>query len=662
MSEIYENPTLSPDPVQESYEGAPQRAPSQAKSNEASELSLSLARAKKALLDHQQKDGHWCFELEADCTIPAEYILMMHFLDEIEPPLQKKLGHYILDKQQSDGGWPLYYGGHFDISCSVKCYYALKLAGHDPQAPYMLKAKEAILKHGGAAKCNVFTRITLAYFQQVPWRGVPFLPVETLLLPKWFPFHHYKVSYWSRTVMVPLLILCSLKAQAKNPTQTNIHELFITPPDQEKKYFPIRSQFNRVFIGLDRIGKKLEFTIPRFIRKRAIKKAEEWMIQRLNGEHGLGAIFPAKINAYKALILLGYDKNHTYVKDAKNALKKLIVERGDMAYCQPCFSPVWDTSLCCLVLQENIQSQAEKKAFEDACVWLKEKQITEHRGDWVFRRPHIESGGWPFQFQNDYYPDLDDTAVAALSLLKVKNPKAYTFSIGRAANWIVGMQSKNGGFASFEVDNTHEYLNEIPFADHGALLDPPTCDVSARCVMFLAHLGRPSDKKVIQQCIQYLIDTQEDNGSWFGRWGTNYIYGTWTVLSAFEALNMSPKTPFIQKAIRWLKDSQHLDGGWGEDNASYFDDDPQKKTQNLSTTSFQTALALLGLMAMGEHHSPHVKRGIDYLLKHQKEDGFWDEPWFTAPGFPRVFYLKYHGYSKYFPLWALNKYQKLTQG
>ena len=617
-------------------------------------LHCAIIKAQDALLALQHPDGYWCFELEADCTIPAEYIIMTHFLDEIDEELEKKIAVYLRAHQCDHGGWPLFYGGDFDISCSVKAYFALKLAGDSPDAPHMLRARKAILEHGGAACANVFTRITLALFGEVPWRAVPFIPVEIVLLPQWFPFHLSKVSYWSRTVMIPLFILCTLKARAKNPKRVHIQELFITPPEQEKRYFPISSPINRIFCGLDKVGRFIEPVIPDRLRQYALKRAEEWIIKRLNGTDGLGAIFPAMVNALEALICLGYPKDHPYCVDARQALKNLLVIGEESAYCQPCVSPVWDTCLAGMALLEAANNVPTDKILS-AMDWLRGKQVLDEPGDWSRDRPGLRGGGWAFEFNNPYYPDLDDSAAVAWALY-MTGEKRYQESVRRAVEWISGMQSKNGGFASYEVNNTYYYLNEIPFADHKALLDPPTSDVSGRCATLLA-LSAPEERKVLSACLDFLRREQEPNGSWFGRWGTNYIYGTWSVLVALEAGGDRPDEPHIQRAVAWLKEVQQPDGGWGETCHTY--SDPSLAGKGCKSTSFQTAWAMLGLMAAGEWKSSEVRRGAEWLIGRQREDGLWKDKEFTAPGFPRVFYLKYHGYDKYFPLWALARYRNL---
>jgi squalene-hopene/tetraprenyl-beta-curcumene cyclase len=620
-------------------------------------LELAIQHAVNALHGLQHPDGYWCFELEADCTIPAEYILMMHYMDEIDEPLQKKLAAYLRARQGNDGGWPLYYGGGAEISCSVKVYYALKLAGDNPDLPHMVKARETILRLGGASRANVFTRITLAVFAQVPWRAVPFLPVECVLLPSWFPFHLSKVSYWSRTVMVPLFILYTFKARARNPKQVSIRELFVTDPWQETKYFPHHSALNSAFLILDRLGLRLEPLIPRGLRRRAIRKAEAWMVERLNGEDGLGAIFPAMVNAYEALDLLGYPADHPLRLQQRQAIKNLLVTKGEIVYCQPCVSPVWDTAWACIALQ-HVGNRRSDTAIKKAFHWLAEKQLLDEAQDWGFNRPHVRGGGWPFQFKNSYYPDLDDTAAVAYAMNE-SGDKTYEDAVQRAAKWICGMQCSNGGFASFDADNDHTYLNEIPFADHGALLDPATEDVSGRCVMLLARLANtPRYRAALNKCLQYLSRSQEPDGAWYGRWGTNYIYGTWSVLTGLEEAGMGGECEAVSRAAAWLDSVQRADGGWGEGCDTYFD--PSKRGRAERSTSFHTAWALLGLMSAGEVGSESVKRGIRFLLRTQQPTGFWSDPEFNAPGFPRVFYLKYHGYDKYFPLLALARYRNLA--
>lgn len=623
----------------------------------ATTLDNGITKARSALLALQQEDGHWCLPLEADCTIPAEYILMMHFMDELNAKLEYKLANFIRAQQATDdhGGWSLYYGGDFDMSCSVKSYYALKLAGDSSDAAHMVQARATILEHGGAARANIFTRLMLAMYRQIPWRGVPFVPAEIMMLPRWFPFHLSKVAYWSRTVMVPLSILCTLKAKAVNPRNVHVRELFTIDPEKEKNYFPVRTPLNRALLYVERLGSMLEPLIPSFVRRKALRMAEQWMLERLNGKNGLGAIFPAIVNAYESLALLGYDYNHPYRQQCRQALQDLLVDEGERAWCQPCVSPVWDTVLACLALQED--KQADKEPVRRALDWVVPLQVLDEPGDWRDNRPSLPGGGWAFQYANPHYPDLDDTAAAAWALQQA-DTETYRVSLTRAADWLAGMQSSNGGFAAFDIDNAYYYLNEIPFADHGALLDPPSSDVTARCVGFLALHGEARHQDTVKRGLDFLFSEQEITGAWFGRWGSNYIYGTWSVLEGLRLAQVDTDHIAIRRSVQWLKSVQRPDGGWGEGNDTYFD--PQRAGQFEASTSFQTAWALLGLMAAGEENSIAVHRGIAYLLRTQTDAGSWQEPWFTAPGFPKVFYLKYHGYSKYFPLWALARYRSLA--
>jgi len=626
---------------------------------EANRLSGAVRGAIDSLVAQRRDDGHWRFELEADCTIPAEYILMMHFVDEIDEHLEHRIARYLRRWQNEDGGWPLYSGGFSDVSCSVKAYYALKLVGDSPEAEHMRRARALILSRGGAARVNVFTRIALAQFAQVPWRAVPFMPVEALLFPSWFPVDLSKISYWSRTVTVPLLILYSYRMEAVNPRGIGVRELFLRAPEEEDSYFPVWSKTNRLFLLLDRIGRAVEPWIPRAIRRLATRRAEAWFTERLNGTDGLGGIFPAMVNAYEAMICLGYERDHPDRRQAAEALRGLLVIRADEAYCQPCLSPVWDTVLATLALQETGEDDATAAA-ERALDWLGERQVTEPIGDWRTKRPAVPAGGWAFQYNNPHYPDLDDTAAIGWAFTRAADSPERREILRRTADWLAGMQSKNGGFAAFDADNDYYYLNEIPFADHGALLDPPTEDVSARVLALLGRLQRSADARVRARCLAYLQASQRSDGPWYGRWGTNYIYGTWSVLSALEQAGVDMQQAWIRRAADWLEARQQSDGGWGEANDSY--DDPALAGRAERSTAHHTAWALLGLMAAGRADTTAVRRGVNWLIEQQAEHGGWDESWFNAPGFPRVFYLRYYGYPLFFPLWALARYRNERTG
>jgi squalene-hopene/tetraprenyl-beta-curcumene cyclase len=695
------------------------------------QLDRAIDRATSALLARQHQDGHWLFELEADATIPAEYVLLRHYLGEpVDAALEAKIAVYLRRIQGAHGGWPLFADGDLDVSATVKAYFALKMIGDAVDAPHMRRAREALRERGGAERANVFTRIMLALFCFIPWRAVPVMPVEIMLLPKWFPFHLDKISYWSRTVIVPLLVLMAKKPLARNAKNVRIDELFVAPPatlgpatrapQQKASWF----WFFRI---VDNVLRTAEPLFPKRTRCRAIDRAVAWVTERLNGEDGLGAIFPAMANSVMMFDALGIGGNDPRRAIARRSVEKLLVVHGDEAYCQPCVSPIWDTGLVCHTLLEVGSERATEQARK-GLDWLVPQQILDVRGDWIARRPALRPGGWAFQYANPHFPDVDDTAVVAMAMdrfQKVAGRQDYADSLARATEWIIGMQSRNGGWGAFDADNEYYYLNNIPFADHGALLDPPTDDVTARCLSMLTQLGdtilpraagkgdhlakqdggrgasaaensvslapppprfavadaprrrssnerRPQtayapspvplrstgeESAAAERAIAYLRRTQLADGSWYGRWGMNYIYGAWSVLSALNAAGIDPEAPEIRKAVRWLEAIQNADGGWGEDGTSYKLD--YRGYERAPSTASQTAWAVLGLLAAGEIESAAVTRGIGYLIEKQGLDGFWQEPRYTATGFPRVFYLRYHGYSKFFPLWALARYRNL---
>jgi squalene-hopene/tetraprenyl-beta-curcumene cyclase len=632
-------------------------------------LQRSITLALDALLADQKPDGHWVYELEADATIPAEYVLMVHYLGEqADVVLEAKLGRYLRRIQNADGGWPLFHAGAFDVSASVKAYFALKMIGDATDAPHMARAREMIRSHGGAETSNVFTRTLLALFGVVPWRAVPVMPVEITLLPRWFPFHLSKVSYWARTVITPLLVLSALKPLARNPRGVGIDELFVRPPGQTGSLpkAPHQSRFWFTFFSaVDAVLRVVEPHFPKRMRQRAIDRAAEFVRERLNGEDGLGAIFPAMVNAVEMFHVLGVSPASAELATARHAIDKLLVIKADEAYCQPCASPVWDTALISHALLETGDATAIA-AVQRGLEWLRPLQILDTRGDWIVRRPDVRPGGWAFQYANPHYPDVDDTAVVVMAMHRAAalEPKLdYRESMARATEWVIGMQSSDGGWGAFEPENTQLYLNNIPFSDHGALLDPPTADVSGRCLSMLAQLdGRPTapgDGSAAARALAYVLADQEDDGSWYGRWGMNYIYGTWTALCALNAAGVAPDAPAMQRAANWLLAIQNPDGGWGEDGTSYKLD--YHGYEAATSTASQTAWALLGLMAAGAVDDPALERGIAWLVDRQGYDGLWQEPHYTATGFPRVFYLRYHGYSKYFPLWAMARYRNLKQ-
>jgi squalene-hopene/tetraprenyl-beta-curcumene cyclase len=633
------------------------------------DLDRHIDAARDALLACQRPDGHWLFELEADATIPAEYVLLRHHLAEpVDPVLEAKIGNYLRRIQGKHDGWPLFQDGVFDMSATVKAYFALKMIGDDPQADHMRRARDAIRARGGAEASNVFTRCMFALYGIVPWRAVPAMPIEIMLLPKWFPFHLDKISYWSRTVIVPLLVLMTKRPRARNPKGVRIDELFLDQPQTlgpTPKAPQQKASWFWFFHVVDKVLHATEPFFPKGSHQRALDQAVAWVGERLNGEDGLGAIFPAMANSVMMYDALGIPADDPRRAIARKSVEKLLAVHDDEAYCQPCVSPVWDTGLAAHALLEagGERAVAQVKRGLD---WLVPMQVLDVRGDWTARRPNVRPGGWAFQYANPHYPDVDDTAVVAMAMDRLAMERMqnlvnvdYQSQIERAREWIVGMQSSNGAWGAFDADNEYDYLNNIPFADHGALLDPPTEDVTARCLSMLGQLG-DTTSDTVKRGVDYLRRTQLADGSWYGRWGMNYIYGTWSVLCALNAVRFDRNEPEMRKAVDWLVAIQNPDGGWGEDGSSYKLD--YRGYEPAPSTSSQTAWALLGLLAAGEVDHPAVIRGARYLADAQGEDGFWNEPRYTATGFPRVFYLRYHGYSKFFPLWALARYRNLKDG
>ena len=628
------------------------------------ELEGAIDAATAALLRAQRPDGHWVFELEADATIPAEYVLFVHYLGEAANlELERKIGVYLRRIRGAHGGWPLFHDGPFDLSATVKAYFALKMIGDSLDAPHMREAREAILKHGGAQKANVFTRFLLAMFGELPWRATPSIPVELIFLPRWFPIHLSKMSYWARTVVVPLLVLAALRPRARNIRNVRITELFSNQAATAPGRAPHQKKAWAAFFGaLDSALKLVDPLWPKRSRKRAIEACVAFVSERLNGEDGLGAIFPAMANSVMMYDALGYPEAHPERAIARKSVDNLLIIKDGEAYCQPCVSPIWDTVLASHALIEA-GGPAVNSSILRAMDWMTPRQVLDVKGDWIVSRPHVRPGGWAFQYNNAHYPDLDDTAAVVLALDRTRKTSDVRFefdeAIERGQEWIVGLQSKNGGWGAFDADNTYHYLNNIPFADHGALLDPPTADVTGRCLGALAQLGARPDEPHMKAAIAYLRHVQEKDGSWFGRWGVNYIYGTWSALAGLNAAGLAPDDPTMRRAVEWLIAIQNEDGGWGEDCLSYKLD--YKGYERAPSTASQTAWAVLGLMAASETGHAAVARGIRYLQNTQESDGLWPQDHYTGGGFPRVFYLRYHGYPKYFPLWALARYRNLMK-
>ena len=627
-----------------------------------SSLQSAINTSADFLFDKQKDDGHWRFDLEADVTIPSEYIFLQRFLGKSNRGRDLGICKYLLSRQNDNGSWPLYHGGPGNISATVKAYFALKLVGYSADEEFMRKAKNWVHENGGAETVNVFTRITLAMFGQLNWKTVPAMPVEIMFLPNWWFFNLNRVSYWSRCVIVPLLIIFAKKPVVLVDEKQHITELFKRHPLKLKKldFFKPRHPLKNGFILLDRILKILEPFIPNVLRNQAINKAESWLREHSKGVGGLGAIFPAISNAIVAFKLMDVAEDDDDLNRQLAAMEDLVVEGLEETYCQPCVSPIWDTCLAMSALAES-GTPVDNSNMAKAVDWLMSKQVFVD-GDWSVHAPQLEPGGWAFQYENDKYPDVDDTGMVLMGLLRVgahlkDDDTRRRLKLG--LDWLVGMQNPDGSWGAFDIGNNSSYLNNIPFADHGALVDPGTSDLTARCIELLAMVGYEKSSPVIDKALNFLKREQESNGAWYGRWGVNYIYGTWSVLAGLGAINEDHSAAYIQKAIKWLKENQNEDGGWGETCSSY--DDFSFAGYGRSTPS-QTAWALLGLLSVGEFKSISVENGINYLIKNQKEQGCWDESYFTGTGFPRVFYLRYHGYSQYFPLWALSVYQRQCVG
>jgi squalene-hopene/tetraprenyl-beta-curcumene cyclase len=627
-------------------------------------LDEAVSRAQQYLVTHQAADGHWIGELEADRALTAEVLLLRRLIDRVDHGVEERAVRFLRRHQNEDGGFSLFEGGGSDLSATIKVYFALKLAGVGVNDPVMRKARERILAMGGPARANVFTKIQLALFGEYDWNGVPTMPVEIMLLPPpFFLFNIYEVSYWSRTVIVPLLIIMDRKPIKWLPPHLTLDELWPVPREQTSLRFPrVPDPFSwrglfwkSFFIAVDDGLKIWERFSPRPLRKRAIEAARAWLEERTAVPGGLGGIYPAMANSILALRLLGLPEDHPLILGQMKEIEALAVERDDELYYQPCRSPVWDTSLAANALIESGMAP-DHPALLRAGEWMLAKQVLVP-GDWQVKRPHVRPGGWAFQYDNDFYPDLDDTAMVLMALEKVRglDPDRTRLAKERGVGWFLGMQNNDGGWGSFDADNDRIYLNNIPFADHGALLDPSTEDLTGRGLELLGTLGYPRELEAVERAIHFIRRAQSHDGPWWGRWGVNYIYGTWSVLRGLGAIGIDPRHEYVQRAVRWLQRRQNPDGGWGETCESY--SRPELAGFGPSLPS-QTAWALLGLFAAGVTSGPAVERGVKYLLGTQRADGSWDDPLWNGTGFPRVFYLKYHLYAKYFPLWALGVYRR----
>jgi squalene-hopene/tetraprenyl-beta-curcumene cyclase len=627
-------------------------------------LRVALERASRYLLERQAPEGYWVGELEADTTLESDYILFQLWID---PPgtdgmwrpkdVEKveEAARYIRSKQTGSGGWNIYIGGPDNISASVKGYFALKLAGDGPDALHMEAARQRILELGGIEKSNSFTKIYSSFFGLYDRNRIPTIPPELILLSPSAYINIYELSSWSRAILVPLSILCAMRPAKPVPAGFTLAELFTGQPDAEPKGW----SWGGLFSKLDRLLKLWEKSgfFPQ--RQRAIREAEKWTIERMETSDGLGAIYPSMLNSIFALLELGYSTEEPVVARAIRQFEDLAIrERGTLRM-QPCFSPVWDSAIAAFALGE-----AGSDAHEElgrAGEWLLSKEVRS-KGDWAVKNRNVEPGGWYFEFANEFYPDVDDTAMVLLALGHCRTPDAGAQRAAerRGVEWILSMQGRDGGWAAFDKDNDRWILTHVPFADHNAMLDPSCADITGRVIEALSaseHAG--PQHPAVKRGVEYLKRVQEPDGSWFGRWGVNYIYGTCFALRGLRAAGVNPREACILQAGEWLRSFQNPDGGWGETCGSY--DDPVLKGTGPSTAS-QTAWALLGLFASGDHSSGSVKRGVRHLLETQDDRGGWEDGWSTGTGFPKVFYLKYHLYAKYFPLLALAEYGHYVAG
>jgi squalene-hopene/tetraprenyl-beta-curcumene cyclase len=624
------------------------------------ELKSSIAAASRCLIERQHGDGYWVGELEGDTILESEYVLLMAFLGRESEEECVKACRYVRDLQLPEGGWAIHPGGPAELSASVKAYFALKLVGVPTGDADMVRAREAVLSMGGAQACNSFTRFYLALLGQIGYDECPTVPPELVLIPSWLNFSLAAMSAWTRTIVVPLTIMSAIKPVRTLAPEVGIAELF--RPDLPRR--PSRRSrellsWTNFFLGVDRVLKWADRVVPRALRKPGIRAAHRWMFDHFDNSDGLGAIFPPMIYAVVALKCLGYEADSAPVQWALRQLDDLLIEEDGKIRIQPCVSPVWDTAIAAIALADS-EVDGCRKSINRAVRWLLGKEVR-GGGDWCVRRPGVEPSGWHFQFRNELYPDIDDTAMVLLAL--ERSPLAYDHAVRaasrRGVNWLLAMQNKDGGWAAFDVDIDNEVLTRVPFADHNAMLDPSCADITARILEMLGTLGFRSDHPQVARAVDYLWRTQEPEGCWYGRWGVNYVYGTWQVLQGLKALGFPMSHPQLQRGADWLESVQQADGGWGETCRSY---DDRTLMGAGATTASQTAWAVLGLIAAGRAESDATTRGVRYLLQRQRCDGCWGEHSYTGTGFPRVFYLKYHLYSLYFPLMALSRFQAAVQG
>ncbi len=627
------------------------------------EIARAISRAQENLLRQQKPDGHWCGELIVDSTLCSDYILFMHWCGDVDAQLQRRCVRHILKRQLPDGGWNIYHGGPSEINASAKAYFALKLAGCSVDAPFMQEARANIIRRGGIPQMNTFSKLYLALLGQFPWKYLPAIPVEMVLLPRWAPFHVYKMSSWSRAMLVPLAIINHFKPTRILPGEKQLHELYPLGTEQSDLRLPRSEPFwtwRNFFLRLDDTLKFLQPLRIRPLRRRALEEAERWMLERIGeGSDGLATVFPAMLNCLIALRALGYSKTNPIYAKAEKDFARLFVDDPEDFRIQPCLSPVWDTAITIISLAES-GLPSEHPALQKAAEWLVNKEVR-IRGDWSANNSYPQASGWAFEYDNVYYPDTDDTAMVlmALRLVRPKVPQSLNEIFRRALDWQLSFQCRDGGWAAFDKDVTTPWLEDMPFADHNAILDPTCSDLTARTLELLGYIGFNPRARSVRDAMQYLIDTQDEDGSWYGRWGVNYIYGTWQVLRGLRAIGQDMTQDWILRGRDWLESCQNNDGGWGETCGTY--ENPSTKGIGESTAS-QTAWAIMGICACGDLDRRSIQRGLRYLLSAQKPDGSWDEEQITGTGFPRVFYLKYDMYRQNFPLLALATYINYRSG
>jgi squalene-hopene/tetraprenyl-beta-curcumene cyclase len=618
-------------------------------------------RAAAALLDMQYADGYWWGELTADSTLESDWILLQLWLHPPvngvwNPPTRpqvEKAVRSILARQLPDGGFNVYPKGPSDVSASVKAYFALKLAGIPASDERLIRLRDRILALGGIQAANSYVRVNLSLFDLYPSEGVPSVPPEMILLGRVI----YEMSSWTRTIVIPLAVVKALNTGRPVPAGFDLQELFVPGKSATFQRQESLLSLRNIFLAVDKGLKIWERIGVRRVRDRAIRRAEKWMLEHTKHTDGLGAIYPPMMYIIMALDLLGYKPDHPARVEAQKQFDRLMVEREDTFYFQPCFSVVWDTAIAAFALGES--GYAPETAMRRAGDWLLTKEVR-RQGDWSVKRPNLEPSGWYFEFANEFYPDIDDTAMVLLGMhhTRASDVSKFDACTKRAINWLLGMQSRDGGWAAFDVDNDWDVLSNVPFADHNAMLDPTCPDITGRVLEALCLYGMDANHPAVRKGVEYLKRTQETDGSWYGRWGVDYIYGTFLSLRGLQAAGQSDREAYILRAGEWLRSVQNADGGWGESCASY---DNDTFTPAPSTAS-QTAWAVLGLIAGGDTTSESLRKGLEFLIATQRPDGTWDEELATGTGFPRVFYLTYHLYRQSFPLLALSSFLKSKNG